>query len=217
MPAWLLSVVLEVYTTALWRLLQTAGKTAGDFDMKKLLKGKVRILRKGLLLLAFAALCTGNIFAQKAVSLDLAPLFTGFVATNNNKEEESSFFALSPVFEAAVGKNYSIGGRLDLIFGSIQKQDNTYFGLSMFGRWYPLDTLNKLFVGAEVGFNTLSFKDIDDALFTGVTFALRTGWKQTIGGLFLEPSLGYMIAKSNLLVPVTPWGWVIGLNLGKAF
>jgi len=185
--------------------------------MKKLFKGKAQILRKGLLFLFFVSLCTGNVFAQKAVSLDLAPLFTGFVATNSNKEKESSFFALSPVFEAAIGKDYSIGGRLDMIFGSIQKQSSTYFGLSMFGRWYPLETLNKLFVGAEVGFNTLSLKGLDDSLFTGVTFALRTGWKHTIGGLFLEPSLGYMIAKSDLLVPVTPLGWVIGLNIGKAF
>jgi len=64
---------------------------------------------------------------------------------------------------------------MDAIFGSVAKTGTTYFGFSMLGRWYPIQPLNKLFLRAELGFNTLNVEDVDDSLFTGLTFAFCTG------------------------------------------
>jgi len=189
--------------------------------MEKLLKRKAQMVRKGVALLVLAYVCTGSAFAQTAVSLDVAPLFAGIIATDGTKGAETGFFAFSPVFEMAVKGDYSLGARVDTVFGSFGAGDGkvglTYFGLAAFGRWYPLEPLHKMFVSAELGFNTLSMEKVDKSVFTGLTFALRTGWKHTMGAIFLEPSLGYVIAKSNSIMPITPLGWVIGLNIGKAF
>jgi hypothetical protein len=75
-----------------------------------------------------------------------------------------------------------------------------------------------LYVGTELGFDTCIMEDVDDSLYTGLTFALRMGWKHLLGKVFLEPSLGYVISKSaGASMPLTPAGWEIGLNLGLTF
>jgi hypothetical protein len=185
-----------------------------------------KMAKKIVLALVLAAAVAGGAFAQSAnkkmsISLDLAPLFTGFVASEDTDTNKSTFFALSPVFEYAIG-NYSIGARADLFFGSIgvnDKQSVTHIGLAAIGRWYPLAKLEKLYVGTELGFDTCTMEDVDDPLYTGLTFALRAGWKHFLGPVFLEPSLGYVVSKSTSAsyMPLTPTGWEIGLNFGLAF
>lgn len=180
--------------------------------------------KKCLFLLVLAVLVAGGVFAQAAnpkmaISLDLAPLTTGFIASEDNDGTgDKTFFAISPVFEYAIGNQYSVGARADLVFGKVSKRNVTHIGLAAVGRWYPLAKLQKLYVGTELGFDTLMLEDADDPLYTGLTLALRTGWKQLlVGKLFIEPSLGYVVSKTNGLMPLTPSGWEIGLNLGLVF
>jgi hypothetical protein len=185
-------------------------------------------MRKSLLVLVLAGALAGGAFAQStapsalsALSLDLATMFEGFVAGEDTDTSDKSYFALSPVFEYAVG-NYSIGVRGDFVFGSVKvakKQSVTHVGLAAIGRWYPLAQLEKLYLGAELGFDTCSLEDADDELYTGLTFALRAGWKHIMGPVFLEPSLGYVLSKTGNtdIMPVTPADWQIGLNAGFVF
>jgi hypothetical protein len=182
--------------------------------------------RKIVLVLILAAVVAGGAFAQSAdpkmaLSFDLAPLFTGFIAGEDTDTIDKTFIALSPVFEFAIG-NYSIGARADFVFGTIKtvatKQSITHIGIAAIGRWYPLAKLHKLYVGTELGFDTCSMEDVDDPLYTGLTFALRMGWKHIMGTVFLEPSLGYAVSKTaGAYMPLTPDGWEIGLNFGLAF
>jgi hypothetical protein len=175
-----------------------------------------------VLLLTF--LCTSGAFAQSdpkiAIALDLAPTLTGFIASEFTDTSRQSYFALSPVFEYAIG-NYSLGARADFVFGSFgkdaAKRSVSHIGLAATGRWYPLAKLQKLYVGTELGFDVCPMEDADDPLYAGLTFALRTGWKHLMGKVFLEPSLGYVVSKSaGAYMPLTPAGWEIGLNFGLA-
>jgi hypothetical protein len=181
--------------------------------------------RKIVLALVLAAAAAGGAFAQPAdqkmaLSLDLAPMLTGFIAGESTGTSEKSFFALSPVFEYVIG-GYTIGARADFVFGSVgksNKQSVTHVGMAAVGRWYPLAKLQKLYVGTELGFDTCFMENVDDALYTGLTFAVRAGWKHFMDKVFLEPSLGYVVSKSaGASMPITPTGWEIGLNVGLAF
>jgi hypothetical protein len=184
--------------------------------------------------LVLAAAVAGGAFAQTeaqpeaqskgptvSLSLDLAPTLIGFIAGESEKGGNGkSFFALSPVFEYAIG-NYSLGARMDLVFGTVtvSKKDLSviHFGLAAIGRWYPLAKLHKLYLGTELGFDTCSMKDVDDALYTGLTFAVRAGWKQLMGPVFLEPNIAYAVSKSSSAsMPLTHNGWQPGLNFGFA-
>jgi hypothetical protein len=175
--------------------------------------------RKIVLALVLAAAVAGGAFAQSAgpkmaISLDVAPTVTGFIASEITDTYNTIYFAVSPVFEYALG-NYSIGARGDFVFSS----DVTHIGFAAIGRWYPLAKLQKFYVGTELGFDTALLKGADDPLYTGLTFALRSGWKHLMGKtIFLEPSLGYVVSKSaGAYMPLTPAGWEIGLNFGLAF
>ena len=174
--------------------------------------------KRVLVLLVLAVCAAGGAFAQSkmAFALDTAPLVTGLIAGEDTDSSEKSFFSLSPVFELALG-NYSIGARVDVIFGKQDDVSITHFGLAAVGRWYPLAQLEKLFLGVELGVDTCSLEDVDDPLYTGLTFALRAGWKHRMGKLFLEPALAYVLSKTDGTMPLTPAGWQLGLNLGMAF
>jgi hypothetical protein len=174
--------------------------------------------KRAFVFLVLAACAASGAFAQAklAFALDTVPLVTGFIAGESTDTSEKSFFSLSPVFEYALGP-YSIGARMDLILGSQNDVGITHFGLAAVGRWYPPAELEKLYLGMELGFDTCMLEDVDDPLYTGLTFALRTGWKHRMGKLFLEPALGYVLSKTDGMMPLTPSGWQLGLNLGMAF
>jgi hypothetical protein len=53
--------------------------------------------------------------------------------------------------------------------------------------------------------------------FTSLIISLKTGYKViTKSGLYLEPSLAYVLSKNGMAYP-TPLGWNGGLRLGFAF
>ena len=177
-----------------------------------------------IMLLAAAA---GSLSAQEAsaggklaVSLDAMPLFKGIIWSDS--DADNSLFALSPSFEYLVVPRFSVGGTADLWFGTASDIDIFYFGLAAQGRWYPLSGgLDKLFVGANLGFNMFSVEgekaDAEHGGFSGLTMGLNLGWKIMFGSnFFVEPSMAYVYAKTGSSVP-TPLGWQPGLRIGGAF
>jgi hypothetical protein len=172
--------------------------------------------KKMILALILAMAVTGGVFAQgkNAVAVDVAPLAKGIIASDS--DTDTSIFGIAASFEHPMAPHYSIGARMDLYAGKVFDIDGTYFGLSAHGRWYPLSaTLEKLYLDAGLGFNSLDSKLVE---FGGLTFALKTGWKLLFKEkFFAEPSLEYILAKSSEFVPFTPLGWQIGLGLGMNF
>jgi hypothetical protein len=155
-----------------------------------------------------------------AVGLDAMPLFKGFVWSDS--DTDNSLFALSPSFEYLIVPHFSVGVAAEIWPGEVSKVDGFYFGLAAQGRWYPLSSgLDKLFIGASLGFNMLSSDgkapDREHNGFTGLTAGLKLGWKLMFGPhFFVEPSMGYVYAKTVDSVP-TPLGWQPGLIVGGAF
>jgi hypothetical protein len=176
--------------------------------------------------LVLAAFVVGGVYAQTqgsgpaqkhetgggeriSFAVDTVPLVKGFIAGNSN----TSVLSVSPVLEFGMGE-YSMGARADMIFGKVNDASTIYFGLAASGRWYPLATMEKLYIGAELGFNTCKMESV--TLYTGLTYGLRAGWKHIVSNFFLEPSLGYILSKTDAAMQLTPFGWQIGLNMGVA-
>jgi hypothetical protein len=173
--------------------------------------------KKGLLFLALAVITAGAAFAQSnAVSLDLFPLFKGFIAANS--DAETAYFDLALGYERLVAPHFGIGGDLDLYFGKTLKVDTFYFGLGLKGRWYPLsEQAEKLFLGAGLGFNILSLDgETKNGGFAGLTTELKAGWRLLFSKFLVEPSMAYVLSKSGLAA-ITPLGWQAGLRIGLVF
>jgi hypothetical protein len=159
--------------------------------------------------------------AKRAFGLDVMPLFKGIIWSDN--DADNSLFALSPSFEYLIAPHYSLGAAVDLWFGEASKIDIFYFGLAGHGRWYPLsEGLDKLFVGALVGFNVFSLDGETDSKkggMAGLVAGLKLGWKLMLGpAFFAEPSMSFVYAKTpgDVEVP-TPLGWQAGLTIGGTF
>ncbi|MDR0600285.1 MAG: hypothetical protein LBG84_09450, partial [Treponema sp.] len=142
-------------------------------------------MKKVFFVMVLAGCLAGGVFAQKmAIALDAAPLVRGFIAGEDTNTSKKSYISLSPVFEYALGNNYVIGARADIILGKVGKGTSVsvnHYGLAFLGRWYPLANLQKLYLGAELGFDTCSMEKVDDPLYRGLTLGLRAGWKQMMG------------------------------------
>jgi hypothetical protein len=162
-------------------------------------------------------LSAGTVFAQSknAASLDIAPLARGIVVSDS--DDDTAIFGLGAEYERLIAPHFSVGARLDFYAGTIFDEAGVYFGLAAQGRWYPLsEELEKLSIGASLGFETLTSDD-DDAEYGGLTFGLDAGWKLFIKDKFyIEPSLGYLYTKGSQY-GYFPSEWQIGLNLGLAF
>jgi hypothetical protein len=173
------------------------------------------------LALVLVTIAAAGVFAQakNAVSVDVAPLFEGIIASQDDDSAEITVFGIGVAYERLLVPHYSVGAGIDLYVASVNDLSMTYFGLNAHGRWYPLsESLEKLFLDTGLGFNTLNVEDVDDSIFTGLTFGLKAGWKLLFNKMiFAEPSIGYILAKSSSLAPITPLGWQIGLNIGAAF
>jgi hypothetical protein len=165
--------------------------------------------------------------AKNAVSLDLGPTLTGLRYSGNNVNypgNDGFVFGLGASYERLIVPHFSIGGSVVFYAGNHDLSDDlVYFSLAAHGRWYPLsESLEKLFLDAGFGFNALSwdgatFLGQDDDI-AGLTFGLNAGWKLLFKGkFFVEPSLGYLIAKSNPLPLDTTGDWQIGFKLGLVF
>jgi hypothetical protein len=177
-------------------------------------------MKKIMCVILLAAGLTAAISAQNfSIGVDTMPLFKGFMWSDSDKD--NSLFALSPSFEYLVAPNFSLGAGMDLWFGKALDIDIFYFGLAAQGRWYPLsEGLDKLFVGALLGFNLFSLDgktDADKGGMSGLVTGLKAGWKIRFGSLFVEPSMSFVYAKTLDTLPTMPNGWQAGLTIGGVF
>jgi hypothetical protein len=192
-------------------------------------------LRKIFVVVLVLLMGAGTVFAQQAapaqtpdtpkerknaISLDLFPLFKGFIASDS--DSDTFFFNASLNYERLVAPHFSIGAQLDLAPGKVSDNDYMYFGLSAFGRYYPMsENFEKFFLGVGLGFNSES---IDISLFddvTGLTVALKAGYKLiTSKNIYIEPSMAYVLSKTSPLMgyaSMVPLGWQGGFRFGFVF
>jgi hypothetical protein len=177
-----------------------------------------------LLLAAAGSLIAEEASAQTkiAVGLDTMPLLKGIIWSDADADD--GLFALSPSVEILMASRFSVGGTVDLWFGTASDISVFYFALAGQGRWYPLSTnLDKLFIGVNLGFSLLSVDGeapkAEDGGFFGLTTGLKVGWKIKFGPrFFVEPSMAYVYAKTGFGSGVpTPLGWQPGLIAGVSF
>jgi hypothetical protein len=110
----------------------------------------------------------------------------------------------------------------DLWIGEASKVDFFYLGLAAQGRWYPLSKgVDKLFVGALVGFNVFALDGNLESEYggmAGLVAGLKAGWKIMIGpSFFVEPAMSYIYAKTPVVALPGISGWQAGLSIGGAF
>ncbi|MDR2519256.1 MAG: hypothetical protein LBD13_07615 [Spirochaetaceae bacterium] len=165
--------------------------------------------------LAVAASAQAQAGGPNAISGDAVPLIKGLIYIDG--DSETGFFALSAVYERLIFPHYTVGGRLDLAFGSSGGRGASYFGLSAHGRWYPLsETLEKLYFDVGFGFNAAGVNDAGDL--ASLTLSLHAGYKHFFTNMiFVEPSVGYGYSKVHNYVPFSPMGWQAGLGVGASF
>jgi hypothetical protein len=195
--------------------------------------GKERCdMKKLCFIMTLALLCAGAAFGQSgkknALSIDVAPFFRGLVAIDN--DPDIGFFGAGLFYERLFGSQYSLGGRLDFIFGkheNVTEVDVNYFAGSVHGRVYPLGQgLEKLYLDLGIGYNSIDI-DLPGADREGLTFALKAGYKHFFNGMiFVEPSLALFYGESisqgwpaSFSGPhdPSPFGWTPGLLIGASF
>jgi hypothetical protein len=195
-------------------------------------------MTKKIGLILVLVFCAGLLFAQEedsgpkeiknAFSMDVFPMIKGFIASENEDDYKISFFNLALAYERLIVPRFSIGGEMDLFFGTFDVGSTyraTYFALLGQVRWYLIEDFQKVFVGADIGFNNLS---ADTALkdagmkFTGLITAVKIGYKIQYTGIYFEPSMSYVLSKyagsyEFIGFSVTPVGWQGGFRIGYAF
>jgi len=160
---------------------------------------------------------------KNAVTLDTIPLFKGFLATDS--DEDISFFCIAAAYERLVAPHFSFGVEVDVYPGKLGDVDYMYFSGAAAGRFYPMsEKLEKVFVGASLGFNSQSIdgkSKAEDGGFTGPLVSLKAGYRILFNdAFFAEPSMSYTYAKTNgELWGMTPQGlgWQGGLRIGVSF
>ena len=162
---------------------------------------------------------------KTALSLDLMPLVKGILASN--EDLELLFIPISVAFEHRVASHMSIGAIADVYFGKVGEDPRDgddipyfYFGIGAAWRYSPMsDGIEKLFVGAILGFNvqTIDGKTKEeDGGFAGPVIGVNFGYKALLGKtFFIEPSMSYFLEKNN--GGPNPLGWTGGLRIGVAF
>jgi hypothetical protein len=157
---------------------------------------------------------------KNALALDLFPLFKGFIAWDF--DEKTYLFNMSVSYERLLAPHFSIGAQVDMFFGRFWNSSYFYYAMGLLGRYYPMsETFEKFFLGAGLGFNAQAVGGRTRAEyggFLGLTAMLQTGYKLIFSpGIFVEPSLSYVLSKSDYLIGMAPLGWQGGLRLGFAF
>jgi hypothetical protein len=168
-------------------------------------------------LIVMAAVVSSGIFAQakNSVSLDVAPLFKGFIESDSNAK--TFYFGLAASYERHLVPHVSVGGAVTLLTQSFDGEvGHTYLGFDAHGRYYPQsESMEKLFLDAGIGFNVIIPKAGDAA--GGVTLGVKGGYKWNIKPwLFVEPSFGYNMVKTAGM-GTAPDGWQLGLSIGGSF
>jgi hypothetical protein len=75
----------------------------------------------------------------------------------------------------------------------------------------------KAFVGGFLGVNSLFFdgsNKADEGGYIGFFVGLCTGYRIIFKNIFLEPSISYILAKTNEVSYIAPLGWQGGFRLG---
>ncbi|GHU95915.1 hypothetical protein FACS189479_09600 [Spirochaetia bacterium] len=103
---------------------------------------KKRIIQIVVLGTLFALLPIGTTFAQEAakkaganaVSLDAAPLFKGFIASEQGKngDKDTNVFGIGANYERLIAPHFSIGIGLDFYNLTYDKLVGTYFGMAVY-------------------------------------------------------------------------------------
>jgi len=164
---------------------------------------------------------------KNSIGLDVVPFFAGLYTWEDESAYSYIKICLSFSYERLIVSHFSIGGNLDTWFGNYNPDrgddiSDIYFAMAGEARYYPLANFDKLFFGADLGFNVYSVDGKtkeDRGGFVGLLFAVKTGYKvQTSKGFFMEPSLSYVFSESSIYpVSLTPGGWDVGLRLGFSF
>jgi hypothetical protein len=167
-----------------------------------------------------AAASSGKV---NAIGVDLFQLVKGFIA----QEDEFSVFIIVAGYERLVSPHFTIGAALDMYFitsgSGNTKVESKYFNAAAEGRYYPSsENFDKFFVGTTLGFSQLSVDGStkpEKGGFSGLSTSLKMGYKViTAKGLYLEPSLAYVLQKTSLGgLGLLPLGWNGGLRLGWVF
>jgi hypothetical protein len=77
--------------------------------------------------------------------------------------------------------------------------------------------MEKFFFGVSIGANLLADSDNKDMNFAGFELEGRIGWKQDLlKEFFVEPSMGWVVAKSSAQANFVPVGWQLGISAGYA-
>jgi len=187
---------------------------------------------------AGAAASSGN---KSAMSLDVNYLLRGFIDSDN--DADTLFIGLAPAYEYLIASHVSMGGEVNLVFGTLADQDILYLGAGFNLRLYAAaDGLAGWFIGATVGFNLMAVEDEDGDLkcdpddgygFLSLYTTVRLGYKYFLAGtFFIEPSVAYTHNKGGLdlsdlfgggsfgLGPFSILGfpgWSAGIRLGFSF
>jgi hypothetical protein len=145
---------------------------------------------------------------KNSIGTDLFPLFRGLI----NSGDGSMFFCTTVNYERLVAPHYSIGGNLDLYYGSIAytygsgygsksgKYSAYYISLAAEGRYYiQSESLEKAFLGTTLGFNMCSIDgSVDPAGFIGLITSLKVGYKVvTSKNIYIEPAMSYVLSKAQ--------------------
>jgi len=156
---------------------------------------------------------------SNAVALDLFQLMRGIIASENDVNF-IQFINISASYERLIVPHFSIGADLDLYFIDLGPLDSFYFAIAAEGRYYPMSNFDKLFLGTTIGFHLYSVDggapNVGHGGFNGLTMSLKMGYKVTIGILYLEPYIAYVLSKDELpSFDLSEWNG--GLRLGFTF
>jgi len=183
-------------------------------------------MKKIVCVMVLACLMLSSVFAQNdkkgAFGVDVLQLLKGVIASDS--DNDFSVFIVSVGYEALVAPHFSLGVDGSVYFLKFDKTDGLYFSAAAEGRYYPIsENLEKFFIGATVGFNSLAIDGKtkpEDGGFQGLIASLKVGYKIiTNMNLYLEPSMSYVYSKSSIAgdaIP-TPLGWNAGVRLGLMF
>ena len=173
--------------------------------------------------------------AKNAIKIDFGQLMRSIALSGSSGRSDFNFDVLTIAFaaeyEREIVPNYSIGGRIDFLSSTIDRDPDDIktfiFALTAIGRWYAFAPLEKLFLGTGIGFEYMSMNaGTPKDSWIGLTLDIHIGWKHKLGSMFFfEPFGGYKISKvggiltENFELPPTGWlgGWYASLSLGVVF
>jgi len=192
-------------------------------------------MKKIMCIMVLACLVLSVAFAQQkpaaetsnekksSFGVDLFQLVKGFIASDN--DSDFSVIIISGGYELLVAPHFSVGvdANVYLIGYKVGNdgKNGLYFSVAADGRYYPMsEGLDKFFLGATLGFNSLSLDGstkTENGGFQGLVASLKAGYKVKMKAFYLEPSMSYVLSKSGSNRIPTPLGWNGGLRIGFEF